>query len=214
MPRWKPETVWEGREVFIIGGGPSLKFFDWDLLHNECTIGCNSAIFLSPAVCKVAIFGDSIWLDKYRTEAEAYTKAGGVLFTNNPRYTKPPSWLWVMERKTVGLYHDALGWNWNTGAAAVNLALLLGAVKVYLLGFDMKLAKNGESNWHDKQVKGVGKDPIAVYHRFQEGFRRVRHDLPLKFPGREVINIHDDNSLDMFPTVSFKKFWGLRKAVA
>ena len=35
--------AWKGRRVFIVGGGPSLKAFDWKCLRGELTIGINRA---------------------------------------------------------------------------------------------------------------------------------------------------------------------------
>jgi len=202
MPRWIPTTRWKERDVFVIGGGDSLKTFDWNLLKNECTVGCNLAFKLGADVCKVCVFGDPKFFKKYRDELQKYK---GVLFTNATQLQRSKyEWLWTLPRKTRGLGIDALGWNTNTGAVAINLALILGAKRVFLLGFDMRLSKNGKPNWHDG---GLDKASARVYEKFILGFERMAPHLERVFPGREIINVTDDSDLDCFPKVNREQFW-------
>lgn len=208
MPHWIPEAKWEGEDVFIIGGGNSLKGFDWGLLENECTIGCNSAFTLGEKVCKICVFGDAKWFRKYQSELQSYK---GVLFTNSSQLRNTRlNWLWTMPRKGKGLGTSALGWNKNTGALAINLALVLGAQQIFLLGFDMHLSKEGKSNWHNRLM---GRPDKRVYEKFIEGFTRVSIDLKKVFPGREVINITDNSDLDIFPKVNCEQFWKERRCL-
>lgn len=207
MPHWIPEAKWKDEDVFIIGGGESLKGFDWSLLKDELTVGCNSAFTLGEEICKICIFGDAKWFNKYQSELQEYK---GVLFTNASQLRNTRlSWLWTMPRKGKGLGVNALGWNTNTGAAAINLALILGAQRIFLLGFDMHLSKDGKSNWHNRLM---GKQKEIVYEKFIEGFTRVSIDLKKLFSDREVINVTDNSDLDIFPKVSCKQFWNERKS--
>lgn len=206
MPRWIPVATWKGRDVFIIGGGDSLRKFNWNLLKNECTVGCNSAYTLGVKTCKVCIFGDAKWFKYNEVQLRKYE---GILFTNSSQHQRTKvSWLWTMRRKTRGLHVDALGWNFNTGAAAINLALILGAKRVFLLGFDMHLSRDGKNNWHEESRT---KPDAGVFGKFVEGFTRLSTDLDKVFPGREVINITDDSDLNVFPKISCKQFWNERK---
>jgi len=202
MPRWKPEPKWQGQDVFVIGGGASLKSFDWNLLKPELTVGCNTAFMLGPEICKACLIGDFKCFDKFQKELAQYS---GAIFSNAPELSnsKVP-WLCIVPRKQIGLHTDALGWNGNTGASAINLALLLGAKRVFLLGFDMKLSGQGEHNWHDRRIDKTGAE---VYDRFLNNFGYVAADLPTKFPGCEVINVTKDSSLGMFPKVDADEFW-------
>ena len=209
MPIWIPEQVWKEQDVFIIGGGSSLKYFNWDNLKSELTIGCNSAFILGSEICKICVFGDLPWFGKFEKELKAYQ---GVLFTNVPQllHSKIP-WLWTLPRKNYGLHKAALGWNGNTGAVAVNLALLLGAKNVFLLGFDMALDEKGNPNWHDKVIsKSKRLYNKKIISKFQRGFRQVAVDVPRVFPGRRIINVTDNSNLDVFPKVGFRKFWNER----
>lgn len=214
MPYWKPDPKWKDQDVFIIGGGVSLEKFDWELLRPDdvFTIGCNDAYLRGPDVCNICFFGDIKWWRKHQRDLELYRASGkGAVFTHCPqlqtRKDNTP-WLWKMNRNGRGLYTDALCWNKNTGAGAVNLALLLGAQRVFLLGFDMHLT-GGRSNWHDNSLDKPNEN---VYPRFLKGFERLNKDLPIKFPGREIFNVTDDSSLDSFPKIGTKEFWEAYKS--
>jgi len=213
MPRWTPTEDWKGQDVFLIGGGPSLRDFDWSLLEPELTIGCNTAFTLGEKVCKLCIFGDYDWFIKFRTELEKYR---GVVFANASAslsvLLENIPWVWTMPRSAMGLHKASLGWNGNTGASAINLALILGAQRVFLLGFDMKRIGNNP-NWHDKVFRPEATKP-GVYKGFVQDFRHVVHGWKDNFPDREIINVTSDSGLgpELFPWVDPAAFWAERKS--
>jgi len=202
MPRWTPEAIWKDQDVFIIGGGNSLRSFDWKLLEDEWTIGCNSAFILGEKVCKICIFGDVRWFEIYKHDLKQYK---GTVFTNAPALvrTKLP-WLWTMSRQAKGLHHHALGWNKNTGATAINLALLLGAKRIYLLGYDMHLSLQGGPNWHDRLIH---KPAAENYPKFVDNYKYVVRDLKQKWSDVEVWNVTDNSALTAFQKIGVEQFW-------
>jgi len=208
MPRWKPDKKWQDQDVFIIGGGTSLEGFDWNLLKDKRTIGCNDAYMLGEEVCKLCVFGDSRWFDAHKDKVGLYK---GVLFTNAKRYRntniKMPSgkWLWTTPRISQGLGVDRLAWNRNTGAVAVNLALILGAKRVILLGFDMHLSKDGRPNWHKNKL--LSQPDAKVYKRFIQGFVKLNEAMAETFPNAEIINVTDDSGLNVFCKIGCEEFW-------
>lgn len=210
---WKPEPIWEGREVFVLGGGRSLfeNNFDFNILEKELVVGCNDAYLHGPLICDICIFGDWKWRTLHLDNLRKYVKHGGIVVTNEPKSianTRHTPWLKPMKRQDVGLYRDALGWNQNTGASAVNLALILGAGKVFLLGFDMHLGKDGEANWHENKLN---RPRANVYERMLDNFKIVAAQLPKVFPGQKVFNVHDDTYLKSFPILPFNEFWIQRR---
>lgn len=211
MPHWKVERVWDQQDVLIIGGGPSIESLDWSLLTKENTIGCNTAFIHGPEICKVCIFGDYRWWKKYTTELAVYAKNGGTVFTNNQKlYSSKMPWLWTMGRESHGLHDKSLGWNGNTGASAINLAILFGAKRVFLLGYDMHLI-DGRSNWHKRLLD---RKPIrsSVYSLFRKQFIWVKKDWKSKFANVEIFNVTDDSGLsaDIIPWMSPSVFWAGR----
>lgn len=209
MPYWKPDPIWQDQEVFIIGGGSSLDKFDWELLRPEWTIGCNDAYLHGSDICNICFFGDVDWWKRHHRQLESYrSPEKGSVFTHCNHLKKDKtSWLWKMNREPQGLHRNSLGWNKNTGTGAINLALILGAKRVFLLGFDMHLSNDGRSNWH---TNNINKPNEKVYPKFLKSFKYVLRDLPIKFPGREIINVTDDSNLDCFPKRGVKEFWSNR----
>lgn len=216
MPMWKPSTIWSNLDAFVLGGGSSLRGFDWSLLVGERVVGCNQAFRLGAAVCKFVVFCDR----KVMYERDKRPRAGfygamakyaetGTLVTTDPMLrTAREQWLKWMPRKSSGLHRDALGFNCNTGMSALNLALLLGATTVYLLGFDMHLDGAGRPNWHDNVIDNPN---AAVYGRMIRYCGQVARDLPRVFPGCQVYNVTDDSALDAFPKVAVDTFWKDRR---
>lgn len=194
---YKPEPIWEGEDAYVIGGGNSLRDFDWDLLRGRNTIGCNSAYLHGPDICRVCFFGDRKFFDKYRAELARYVVEGGEVITNCTYFfVVGAPWLKVMRRLPRGMANgDTLGWNWSSGAAATNLALLFGAKRVFLLGIDLR-SDQGVHNWHERQPE---KFNPGVYQRFTLGFELVKRDLKKLFPEQEVIQITDLDTSLKFP---------------
>lgn len=193
MPAWTPTPVWRGSDVFIIGGGPSLQSFDWRKLRGKHTIGCNAAFRLGKDTCRLCFFSDGHWF--YRMEQEL-SFFEGRLVTHSPEISSDHPWISVVARKEIGLHKDAVGFGGNSGCSAINLALLMGAQRVFLLGFDMRLGSSGRMNWHNVSVEPSNPD---VFPKFQEGFEAIARDLPTVFPGCSIVNLTDSSELSVFP---------------
>lgn len=201
MPKYQPEEFWKGEDVYIIGGGTSLNNFNWELLRHRNTIGCNGAFGLGVDICKILIFGDLKFWENFKDRIKK--EYGGIVVTNaRELHDNEQPYLYTMKREPCGLHYDALGWNGNTGASAINLALLLGAEKVFLLGFDMKLGIEGKANWHDTRYE---KEKAEVYDRFLKGYDDVYYDWKTKFENRYIINITNDSDLEVFPKITLEK---------
>ncbi|GAG26616.1 unnamed protein product, partial [marine sediment metagenome] len=121
----------------------------------------------------------------------------GITVTNNKRCAE--DWIKKVVRDKVGFSANQkrLAWNHNTGAMAVNLAVLLGAKKIYLLGFDMKLeSKRGDANWFRNEKD---KPNAQSYPRFLSGFEHVKAGV--KQAGVEVVNTNPNSAMECFPKV-------------
>ena len=199
---WLRSEPWYEQEVFIIGGGSSLKDFDFKLLEKLNTVGCNDAYKLGSTVCKICVFGDLNW---YRHHKDKLTEYDGVIVTNVEAISgEYPSWVYQFDRLSNGLSKTALGWNSCTGFAAINLALILGAKTVYLLGFDMEV-RNGKTNYHDEIIHPRAVLPSS-YQMFLSRWKNVVKDLH-KFPNRRIVNINDNNRLDGIDSISVEDYW-------
>ncbi len=193
MPKWTPAAEWTGADAIVIGGGPSLKGFNWDRLIGRKTVGCNAAFLLGAAICSLCFFADAHWFLAFEDRLEEYP---GRVVTNNEDKHAIPDWVSRMDRKEIGLSTEALGFGGNSGCSAINLALILGARRVLLIGFDCKLGSAAEMNWHDNRMEPANPE---VFPKFQEGFYAIARDLPTVFPGREIINCTPGTALECFP---------------
>ena len=204
MPVWSVKKVWTGKDVFVVGGGNSLRNFDWSLLENEKTIGCNQAYERGVEIC---IFGDEPWFNDNKDRLLKYVEQGGTVCTNCTQlFRKGPRWLWTFDRCNRGAAkHTYLAWNKNTGASAVNLAAQLGAKRIFLLGFDM-MNRDSKSNWHDRYKT---KTSEQSYKQFVQGFKRLADGLENNFDV-EVINVTDASNLCVFEKVPVAEFWSDR----
>jgi hypothetical protein len=212
-PNLSPLPEWDGEDAFVIGGGSSLERFDFDQLIGKNTIGCNQAFLLGAERCNVAIFGDGPFWFKYEQQLKNKYRGWVVTYyqglVESGTSNQSPQWVHCFPRQDRGLAREALGWNLNTGAAAINLALILGAQRVLLLGFDC--CRTTKTHWHDL---GDREQNEQSYSRFMEGFSEVAYDLPTVFPGRQVFNVSDGTSkLTAFPILKIDEVFSKEGAV-
>ena len=205
---WTPEKAWMGKACYIIGGGPSLRGFDFGQLTDENVIGCNGAYTLGAGIVDYVVLVDRVWFkpndsdyERRQKELKDYVDTGGIVVSNLPWLEThgAPEWVNLMRRKPKGVGGgNTLGFNASAGATALCLAVLLGAVDIRLLGFDMKLSAEGKrKNWHDEDS---GKPKVDVYRRFIRGMEKLASDLERDYPGVAVRNINNDSELTTFET--------------
>jgi hypothetical protein len=190
--------MWAGRRAFIIGGGPSLKNFNFSLLSGELCVGTNMAFLHGPCVnlvCDLTLMqtfaGDPRWKDykgvKVWLNAELPAQRGvfpGVLELH-------PCQDLSNKRKWSRVLSDGLWFLTNAGASALNLVDILGASTIYLLGFDMTGAAGKTVNWHNEYKE---KQPERVYQDFTVDFIRNLANIRAK-----VFNLNPASGLKCFP---------------
>jgi len=167
------------------------------------------AYLLGPSICPVVLFGDASFLKKNRDGLRKYAQEGGWVLTCSNRAGKPiPPWLKILKRTVKGLGTDRIGWNGNTGAAAINVALLFGANPIYLLGYDMKIGPDGKGNYHNAYSQTPNPQ---VYTRFKRRFVDLLKDWRAEWRGQKIINLEDGTSdLQGFPKASLREHLKMR----
>ena len=149
----------EDKALYIIGGGPSLKGFNWELLRGKNVLSINRAFQAVPWA--IATF----WTDSrfYKWYEKDLKRFKGVKI--GCRYSQLYDKSVILVRSTGGAgvdeypYHIRAG-N-NSGFAALNVGYHLGAKRIYLLGYDMRSDKGG-THWHDGYVTAHNHD---IYER-------------------------------------------------
>lgn len=201
-----PDGTWKDQRCFIIGGGESLKEFDFSKLKNELVIGVNRAYEMMDCTINYAMDNNLYrWITGGKLGQEAKNKfedfKGIPVWLDSAGYDYPKG-IFILNKsdghKNSYAMKDGLKSGTNAGFGALNLAVCLGANPIYLLGFDMK-GKEGEAGWWHNGYPERQSD--KVYKAFNNDFKRTASELKEK--GFRVINLNPESELKCF---EFGKF--------
>jgi hypothetical protein len=197
--------ILEGRDVFVLGGGPTLRNLDVSRLEGREVIATNEAFVLTPWA-RALVFVDFHWWS--RRGEEVRETFGGLLIGRGPyrdAYRRTGVTNLAYRSGEVFSIDPRLLGGRNSGLAAVNAAWLMGAARIFLLGFDM--AGDGDrNNFHNLYDDG----PKAPAHRyvsiFLPEFEKAAKRLET-IGGGVVINLTEGSALTYFPERSLD--WAL-----
>jgi hypothetical protein len=186
------DLCWKGEErCFVIGGGPSLKGFDWKLLEGERVIGSN---FSHPAPA-ISVVNDVRIIRTPETAARWQAMDGEKVFVCRqvvePGEASYAQHVPVIEEWSTSLERGLLACN-KCGLTAINLADLIGVATIYLLGFDLSAINGRTAHWHDIYPKDWGTDGRA-YINMLRAFGKWAEYCKTK-----VINLNPDSALECF----------------
>ena len=210
-----PDGAWKNKPCFIVGGGPSLKGFDWTMLKGYRTIGVNRAferfeptiIFSMDTRFLNWVMNDKYTLVKDGAETKAKFMASKAYKVWLCTYTiglpkgffivhVATSYFYGLRNFSLSSMQEGICHGDNSGYAALNLAVCLGANPIYLLGFDCK-HENGRSHWHEGHVMGQKrKDAEKWASRFEIAAKIL---APTEF---RVVNLNPDSALECFEKMS------------
>jgi hypothetical protein len=204
---WTVPQMWLGKTVFVLGGGPSLKCVDLSPLRDRRVIGCNDAYQFGHEIVDLCWFMDSAWFVKHKKTLSQFRG----LKASCHAITSSVPWILTMHATNnleLFPYNRQLISRWtNTGFSAINLAWLLGAKRIVLVGFDMRRVfnekiKDTESNWH---VNNLDKNDATVYRRFLDAAPRLAAALKKTTPDLEVLNATPGSDLHEFPMTTLEE---------
>lgn len=198
------EPIWAGETVYVIGGGPSLANFNWNSLAGKRTIAINKSILSYPSA-DIMYWTDSRVYSWYKQDIDKFK---GPKYTIRHHVTYPADVKVLRKSNKFGLEEskDALCHGNNSGYAAINLAYLLGAKRIVLLGYDMH-NDGKKGHYHDGYPVPVTGDNI-YRDQFIPGFQ-ILADL-LKQKKVEVYNASMTSSLKVWPKITFEQALSLR----
>lgn len=151
------DGAWTGHDVTIVGGGPSLKSFDWSALHyRRHVITINRSFKDAPT--------SDLW---FTEDARVITELWGArlkfflgiklwhcLQANEiPEVQAIDPSIEIIQTKRTdkfwsASFQDGLGYSSNSGVGAINIAHILGADRIFLLGFDCRAEGLVMENYH------------------------------------------------------------------
>lgn len=198
------DGAWRDRPCYILGGGPSLRDFPFEKLEGHLVLATNLAFTFTRKLTSLFVTLDYRFLEGlYRGdydgdaadgwEAEVFRKLDAPrLVVATAGKTAPDGVVEIPRGPDFG-WNDRLeqgvATGRNSGFVALQLAAMLGANPIYLLGFDMKPGHfHGGHPWPT--------DP-ADYTHFSRAFEHVAPLLAER--GIEVVNLNPDSALECFP---------------
>lgn len=210
------DGAWQGQPAFIIGGGSSLADFNFSRLAGELTIGINAAIYLKPAPT-IAYAADIRFMQMVEEEG-TWSTLPSLKVVHNVIKGQGESGM-LKPETMVNTYHLPIkrkgGWGKSivdggvecgavaasfSGAVCLNLADILGADPIYLLGFDCYRTQNG-SNFHDKYPHDWRTADSSL-----DKFARVLNAFT-EFPASKVFHLRSPDArpsgADGFPSLEY-----------
>lgn len=196
-----PDGSWKDQRCFIIGGGESLKDFDFSKLKGELVMGVNRAYEKIDCMINFAMdYNLHGWITKGRLGPAAKRKfedyKGYPVWLDAVGYDYPKG-IFILNKSDSPIFSysmkEGIGGGTNSGYGALNLAICLGANPIYLLGFDMKGRDGRQSWWHDGYPD---KRSDKIYGMFINDFKRVAPELAKR--GIRVINLNSGSELKCF----------------
>lgn len=150
---------WAGQTVVCIASGPSLTVDDCAAVQAAGlpAIVTNTTFRRCPWA-EVLLAHDARWWHLHRAEVDAVFH--GKRLTCSTQNFGVPSLRLILQFKPFN----------NSGAAAISLAVLGGAARVLLLGYDCQPAPDGRIHWHpDHPAPLSNARTMAVWpHKFQQ----------------------------------------------
>lgn len=192
--------IWKNKDCYVIGGGPTLKDFldihGWHFFDNKNTIGINHIIE------DYDLFKIFLSLDKRFFDLTTYdiSKFNGLMVLQNKTLFRPDEKTVIFKTRYDGVSED-IGeglYSGNlSGLAAVHLAIITGAEKIFLVGFGM--GKSTSENYHHKK-NYTGAEQTE--NKFRKYKRTRNYYDNFSFWRRKIFNISSFDEYRPFKTVS------------
>lgn len=224
---WDIPKMWDGGTCWIIGGGNSMPYqFDvpdsiiqdvctgrafppayspfLKQIHKQHVIGVNNTYQIGAWIDAV-FFGDSGW---HLVHRQKFAQWPGLKITCAPKFgnrkkARMEGIKFVQKdtkhTKGISFNKNMVSWNGNSGAASISLAVHFGAVKIFLLGFDMMSSKY--THWHGGHSSGKARK--RSYLRHLKGFPQIALDAATM--GVKIYNVNMDSKIEDFPKITLQE---------
>jgi hypothetical protein len=208
---WEIPKLWTDETCVLLGGGPSLPGLLEGKRFNRCPVIAVNDAFRLCSDAAVCFFGDTKW---YWWNKEDLKSFKGLKVScdkqPNPAKVKDTEIGSVKKELDVKIIRYSSGYgitiepnrvrfNSSSGACAINLAWHLGAKRIVLVGYDMRVI-NGERNWrrHNNWQPGQPKG----FEAFLKCFDYIAEDA--SGLGLDILNATPKSGIKNFPFISLE----------
>lgn len=194
--------VWVGETVVLVAAGPSVTQAQVDRCKGRARVVVVNNSYLLAPWADLLYFADSRWW-KWHKENPVFTGFKGQKCTieGTGLEVEDPNVFILHNANSRGQGQgfsekpDAIVTGGNSGYMAMNIAVLAGAARLVLLGYDFKFAPGKKSHWHGDHPP-EGQISERSYRDMVPNFRTT---LPqLERLGVEVVNCSPDSALDCY----------------
>jgi len=168
----------------IIASGPSLTVEQCEYVRQakelgKCSVVAVNTSFRLAPFCDILYACDRTWWrvygDEVPSEAEKYTADEWTAKTRGINRVR------VRNNEGLSRKQGEVNCGHNSGYQAINLAYLLGAKKIILIGFDMSF-QGGKRHWHDDHPKGMSncegvKEWVTHFAKLMEDLQSLNIEL-------------------------------------
>lgn len=192
--------------LFLIGGGPSLASLDLAYLYprQSQVLVSNNGYKLFPNAL-VAHHADWAWWEWHQhTFFEIYKGPNPTTCSiggNKAAY--PPAFKYYQREDRYGLSDNfPFIRGSNAGYQLLNIAYILGAKNIILLGYDLKHGPNGETQWHNEHQRETNtgmweKKMLPEFNMIAKGLKKV---------GVNVYNANPDSAITCFEFIDGNEY--------
>lgn len=202
MPQvWKIPQIWDAATAVVMGTGPSLNLKQLAHIYlARCHGACHFVVAVNNNY-QAAPWADYLYACDYKFFTwhkhhlpEAF-KGAAIVSCDRPAAEEFAYILWVPGEHADGLSTnpELIHYGKNSGYQAVNLAYLLGARRILLVGFDHQYPNNAY-HWYGEHPD---RNRSSWYERWMPCWQTVLNqlnDLDL-----EIINCTPESALHVFP---------------
>jgi len=193
-------TITDWSRVYIVGGGTSLRGFDFDQVRDKgLLLGVNDGAHYADAHALFSLdasYARKRW-DYIKSHSNPYLALPEAHEARN--FNGAEHVTFYERRRGDGLAEDGRYINGvNSGFGALNLAYHKGAKFIVLLGFDMHTDDNGDIHFHEGYPwEADAKRTARYYEKWTRPFETAAKQLEKR--GVEVWNASPTSRIEAFP---------------
>lgn len=213
MTNFKIPKLFKATEpVFVVGGGFSLRDFDFSLLEGKQVVAVNTA-FKKVKNADIMYFCDADFVKQWGDVSgkHFWRFKGKLKLTVLPKFQGMNN-IECMKVKGVPFSTDPEflpelpGTKLNAGAQAINVAYLAGGRKIVLLGFDM-CKVGAQNNWHtETKLQHHKTTDRLVYDKYRQAVEEMADYIKENDIKCKIFNCSEISKLECFPKEKLSKF--------